>query len=119
MKPQTPATGISLEYDSDGTKAYRIDCDCSCADHSVSTWIEVSAFDEVGVDVVFYVKTWTPYDLSQGGLWMRIKKAANVLFKGVDTQEHGILLKEQAATNWICAVENSIKDMKSHMDYRD
>ena len=115
---QTPAKGIVEEYDDEGCKAYRVDCDCSNEDHAVSTWIEVSAFDEIGVDVNFYVKTWTPYDLASGGLWGRIKKACNILFKGVDTQEHNILLSEQVATNWIRAVEKAMQDVRDHKDYR-
>jgi hypothetical protein len=34
------------------------------------------------------------------------------LFTGVNKQEHEILLKPQAALNWVKAVENSIKDFE-------
>jgi len=116
MKAQKPAEGILKEYDTEDAKCYHIICDCTCEDHAVDTWIEVGAFDEMGVDVTFYVKTYTPHTVA--GIWDRIKAACNVLFKGVDTQMHSIFLKEQVARNWISAVENSIDDMKNHKDYR-
>lgn len=111
MQAQTPAKGISVDYDSNGAKSYLVSCDCTADDHAVNTWIEVSADQDFGVCVTFFVKTWTPASLAEGGLWARIKKAANILFKGVDTQEHDIILKEQAALNWISAVSNTIDDL--------
>jgi len=114
MQVEKPAHGISVEYDSDDTKAYRVNCDCMGDDHAVSTWVEVRADEDMGVDVIFYVKTWTPASLADGGLWQRVKKAVNVLFKGVDLQEHGILLREQAALNWIEAVGLAIIDVKKY-----
>jgi hypothetical protein len=116
MKAQEPAQGICKTQDWGDAKVYHIECDCTCEDHSVSTWIEVEAEEDFGTVVTFYVKTWTPYSLSQAGLWTRIRKAVSILFKGVDTQEHDIILKEQAARNWIAAVEKSIKDVKEHKE---
>jgi len=114
MKAQKPAVGILKEYDSEDARCYHIVCDCTCEDHAVDTWIEAEAEPDFGVCITFYVKTWTPASLAEGGLWQRIKKAANILFKGVDTQQHDIILKEQAATNWIAAVQKSIDDFKEY-----
>lgn len=114
MQAQEPAQGISAEYDTEDMKSYRINCDCTCEDHAVDTWIEVEAEPDFGICVSFFVKTWTPASLAEGGLWVRIKKAANILFKGVDTQTHDIILKEQVARNWIGAVESAITDLKEY-----
>lgn len=116
LKAQEPAKGIQETQDWGDAKVYHIECDCTCEDHAVSTWVEVEAEEDFGVVVTFYVKTWTPHSLAEGGLWERIKKAANILFKGVDTQEHDIILKEQAALNWISAVQKSMKDLKELKD---
>ena len=116
MKAQEPAQGISKVQDWGDAKMYHIECDCTCEDHAVSTWVEVEGDEDFGVTVAFYVKTWTPASLAEGGMWQRIKKAANILFKGVDTQEHDIILKEQAAKNWISAVEKAIEDVKQHKE---
>lgn len=113
MQAQEPAKGIMETQDwGDGSKVYHIECDCTCEDHAVSTWIDVEAEEDFGVVVTFYVKTWTPASLLEGGMWQRIKKAANILFKGVDTQEHDIILKEQAALNWVSAVNSTINDLQ-------
>jgi len=107
MQAQTPAKGVSETYNSNNMDSYHIECDCTAPDHSVSTWIEVGMEDEDMdyISVTFYVKTWTPFFT---GFWQRIKCAANILFTGVSTQEHGILLKEQNALNWITAVQKSL-----------
>ena len=112
IKAQTPASGISESSSLDNAKIYHIECDCTCEDHAVDTWIEVDAETDFGVNITFYVKTWTPYSLSTDGMWKRIKKAYNILVKGVDIQEHGIVLKEQAALNWVTAVQNAIADIQ-------
>lgn len=116
MTPQEPAKGIQETQDWGDAVAFHIECDCTCPEHGVDTWIEVEDEEDFGVVVTFYVKTWTPASLSQEGIWARIKKAANILFKGVDTQEHDIILKEQAARNWISAVEKTIERVKNHKE---
>ena len=45
-------------------------------------------------------------------MWDRVKQAAAILFTGVSKQEHEILLKPQAALNWIKAVENSVNNFE-------
>lgn len=118
MTPQEPAQGISVEYNTEDMKSYRVNCDCTCEDHAVDTWVEIEAEPDFGVCVSFFVKTWTPASLAEGGLWQRIKKAANILFKGVDTQEHDIILKEQAALNWVTAVQKAMKDLNEYKDQK-
>lgn len=114
MQAQEPAKGILAEYDTEDMKVYHIECDCTCEDHAVTTCIEVEREPDFGVVVTFYVKTWTPCSFAEAGLWERIKKACNILFKGVDTQEHDIILKEQAALNWCTAVRKAIDDVKKN-----
>lgn len=116
MQAQEPAKGILEEENWGNAKSYHIVCDCTTPDHALDTWIEVEAEPDFGVCVTFFVKTWTPYDLSRNGMWQRIKKAANILFKGFDTQQHDIILKEQAALNWITAVQKSMKDLKEYKE---
>jgi hypothetical protein len=111
MKPEQPATGVSKILDMGDTVCYRIDCVCNSQDHSVNTWIEVEqSWEDIDqISVMFFVKTYNRYNEN---IWQRIKQAAKILFTGVDEKEHEILLKPQAALNWIKAVEETIERMK-------
>lgn len=107
MKSEKPATGISKTAEFKDAVSYRIDCDCTSPTHSVDTWIEVDQpFSDVEmVSIRFHVNTYThPFS---DGFWQRVKNASKVLM-GVDEQQHEILLKLQAAKNWVSAVSNTI-----------
>jgi hypothetical protein len=113
MKAEKPATSISKTAEFKDSVCYRIECDCLSENHHVDTWIEVErTFDDLeDISVTFYVNTYThPF---ARGFWQRIKNAAKVLI-GVDEQQHEILLKPQAAKNWIQAVENSINNFEKN-----
>ncbi len=107
MKAENPATGISKIQEFSDTVCYRIECECTSSDHVVDTRVEVQRlWDDIpDISVMFYVTTYNKFPES---FWDRIKQAASILFTGVNKQEHEILLKPQAAKNWIQAVENSI-----------
>jgi len=111
MQPEKPATGISKTQEFSDTVCYRIDCECTSHDHAVDTHIEVQRlWDDIpDISVMFYVTT---YNKFPENIWNRVKQAASILFTGVNKQEHEILLKPQAALNWVKAVENSIKDFE-------
>jgi hypothetical protein len=111
MKAETPATGISKIQEFSDIVCYRIDCECTSHDHAVYTWIEVERiFDDIeDISVSFYL---TMYNKFPESFWDRVKQAATILFTGVSKQEHEILLKPQAAKNWIQAVENSINNFE-------
>jgi hypothetical protein len=111
MQPEQPATGVSKTFDSDKAVCYRIDCECTSHDHAVDTHIEVERlWDDIpDISVRFYMTTYNKFPES---FWNRVKQAAGILFTGVSKQEHEILLKPQAALNWVKAVENSIKDFE-------
>jgi hypothetical protein len=115
MKYEQPATGISKTIDLNKAICYRIDCVCTSKEHSVDTWIEVEQpWDDIDqISVMFYVNTYNKYNQN---IWQRIKQAAKILFTGVDEKEHEILLKPQAALNWIKAVEDTISKMKGQND---
>jgi hypothetical protein len=111
MQPEQPATGISKIFDSGKAVCYRIDCDCTSPEHKIDTWMEIEQpFEDCDqISVMFYVNTYNRYNQN---IWERIKQAAKILFTGVDEKEHEILLKPQAALNWIKAVEETLERMK-------
>lgn len=111
MNAETPAAGISKLFEHTDAVCYRIECECTSSNHSVDTWIEVErAFDDCeDISVRFYVNTYShPF---ARGFWQRLKNAGKVLL-GIDEQQHEILLKQQAAKNWISAVESAITEYK-------
>lgn len=119
MKSEKAATGISKIQEFSDTVCYRVDCECTSHDHSVDTRIEVERlWDDIpDISVRFYITTWNKFPES---FWDRVKQASAILFTGVNKQEHEILLKPQAAKNWIDAVEKSIKDFeKKHENKRN
>jgi hypothetical protein len=111
MKAQAPAQGISLTASYPGAKSYKIECECSDRDHAVDMWIEVDKDpDTKTVEVCFYVDTWTPFWYSG---FSRVKVAWNVLTKGVNRQEHHMILSKQAAFNLAKVVEQTVKELDS------
>jgi hypothetical protein len=109
MKAEKPATGISKIQEFSDSVCYRIECECTSHDHVVDTHIEVQRlWDDIpDISVMFYVTTYNKFPKN---IRDRVKQAASILFTGVSKQEHEILLKPQAAKNWIQAVENSINN---------
>ena len=92
--------------------SYLVECECTCEDHAVDTWIAVDRDSEVNdIDVTFYVKTHVP--IWNFGLFQRIKLAVLILFNGEVERQHSILLKPQVAKNWIVAVQQSIDDLEN------
>jgi hypothetical protein len=111
MKAQKPAQGISLIGDWGNARNYHIECDCSSSDHSVKMWIEVDKDKDIpDVQVSFYVDTWTPFWEDS---FSRIRTAWNVLFKGVNRQEHHIILNQQAALNLAKVIEATVNELDS------
>jgi hypothetical protein len=111
MKAQTPAKGISQTASYPDARSYKIECECSDRDHAVDMWIEVDGDpDTKDVEVGFYVDTWTP--VWDSG-FSRVKTAWNVLLKGVNRQEHHIILSKQAALNLAKVVEQTVKRLDS------
>ena len=111
MKAEKPATGISKIQESSDSVCYRIECECTSHDHAVDTRIEIEKqWDDIpDISVRFYLTTCNKFSEN---IWDRVKQAASILFTGVSKQEHEILLKPQAAKNWIQAVENSINNFE-------
>jgi hypothetical protein len=110
MKAEKPATSISKTAEFKDSVCYRIECDCLSENHRVDTWIEVDQpySDFKMVSIRFHVNTYThPFS---HGFWQRVKNACKVLM-GVDEQQHEILLKPQAAKNWVNAVNSTIKTL--------
>lgn len=115
MNAEKPATGITKIQEFSNTVYYRIDCECTSHDHVVDTKIEVQRpwTDGPDISVMFYVTTYNKFPQN---IWDRVKQAAAILFTGVNKQEHEILLNQQAAKNWISAVENAINEYKKDDD---
>jgi hypothetical protein len=111
MNAEKPAMGVAKIQDFGDRVCYRIECDCYSHDHAVDTIIEVERiFDDMpDISVRFYM---TMYNKFPRSFWDRVKQAASILFTGANKQEHEIILKPQAAKNWIQAVENSIKEFE-------
>lgn len=116
MEAQTPAEGILKRKSVSGDYAsYLIECECTCEDHAVDAWIEINKDDDVNdIDVSFYVKTYVP--VWHFGLFQRIKLAVSILFNGEVERQHSILLKPQAAKNWISAMQSSIDELEATKD---
>ena len=111
MKAQKPAQGISITADYPDAKSYKIECECTSRDHAVDMWIEVDRdLETKDVQVGFYVDTWTPFWDSG---FNRFKTAWNVLVKGVNRQEHHIILSTQSALNLAKVVEQSVNELNS------
>jgi hypothetical protein len=109
-KVQTPAEGIMQTGEWRDAKTYVIACECSDSEHQVNMWIEVDGDDETqDVQVGFYVDTWTPFWDSK---FNRFKAAWDILFKGVNRQEHHLLLRKQAAVNFAKTIEKVVKELE-------
>lgn len=89
--------------------AYRINCECTSQDHTVDCWIEVDHAFEDNPELLSITHYVTMYSKCYENLWQRIKAACNILFKGVDIKEHEILLTDEAARNWIKAIQSKLK----------
>lgn len=113
IKPQKPAEGISLEKDFGDAKVFNVECDCTSDDHAVKMWIEVQRDRDIpDVEVSFYVTTWTPL---WEGFGARLRAVYDILFKGVNKQEHHILLNKQSALNFSYAILNTVKEMEKNV----
>ena len=99
-----PLKGVSKLNDN----CLRVLCECMTPEHSVDCWIEVEhAFDD-GPDLISITHYVTIYSKPFDNIWQRIKSACNILFKGVDEKQHEILLTDEAARNWINAVNQKL-----------
>lgn len=109
MKAQEPAEGISKGKSWADAHTYKVECDCGDPDHALHTWVELQGDSDVkDVSVSFYVKTWIPvWDKK----FSRIRAAFSVLFGGTLEREHHVILNKQVATNFLAALDKSIKDL--------
>ena len=111
LNPQTPAEGILTTGIWDDAHSFRIGCECTDSEHDVDAWLEVNRdADLPGVELVFYVNTWTPYFANWGE---RLQAVYNILFKGVHRQQHTLLLKKQAALNVANAIKTTVERLSN------
>ena len=111
MKYQTPAQGIMQTGDWKDAKSFHIECECTDSNHAVNMWIEVDGDKDIqDVQVGFYVDTWTPFWDTK---FNRFKAAWNILVKGINRQEHHILLNKQAALNFAGAITETVKQLEN------
>lgn len=111
MKTQVPAQGIMLQGDYGDSKNFKIDCDCTSADHAVYMWIEVQRDPDIqDVEVSFYVTTWTRE------FWQnwpaRLRAVWDILVHGVHKQEHHMVLNKQSAINFAEAIKTTVKELE-------
>ena len=110
MNQQTPAEGIMSLGRWNDAHSFRIECDCSNADHDVVAWIEVSRDRECKtVDVEFFVEGTTPF--WQEG-FSRVRAAWNMLVHGYHREQHCLILRGQAARNFAAAIETSVQELE-------
>lgn len=102
---QEPQLGIAKISED----VYRVNCECTSNDHSVDCWIEVEQTDDEIPDLISISHYVTMYSKYNENIWDRIKSACNILFKGVDTKEHEIILKGEAAENWLNAIAHTVE----------
>lgn len=105
MKAQKPAQGISKWRKVGNSETFKVECDCSSDDHSVTTTVE--ADEDFGVTVSHWVKGYSP--LNGKSRWSAIFQ---LLFKGYYFDYHEIVMDKQTAKNWISAVDSAIKALE-------
>jgi hypothetical protein len=114
MNPETPAVGVSVAYRDAESESIRVECDCSSAEHSVLCWMEIEP-EENWASATIYVETTTPYNT---GFWQRIRMCWRILTQGYYKLEHNILLKEQALTTYIAALERTRTRLEEYRTHR-
>lgn len=135
--PNKPLKGISKIADYGDTVAYRIECECTDDDHSVTAFIEIdNPWDDdldgyrtpAEIQVEFFVNTTTPYwskgngiatynyENSLEAIWRvtknRVKAAYDILVKGSTPQSHTLILDEEATRNVANAMLDTIDELK-------
>lgn len=109
MKPEIPAQGISVDQVFKDAKVFNIECDCGSKDHAVKMWIEVNGDPDVqNVEVMFYVDAYNPVF---AGWKDRLKATFDILFCGVNKQQHSLLLNRQSAINLASAITKTVKEL--------
>lgn len=116
LTPQVPAEGISKrQLQLDDAESFHIECECTCEDHAVEAWIEIKSDKEFSeVEVTFYVDTYVP--VWNMNVFERVKTAFAILFGRPARRQHSILLKPQAAQNWVSAMQTSIDKLENKND---
>ena len=105
MKPETPAAGIMLRYDSGDMKTYLIDCECTDPDHAHT--LSVEADKDFGITVSIWTTAETPvWSVSRWRLMWQLLTTGTVKYNV------GIILKEQQALNYADALIKAIADVK-------
>lgn len=109
-RAQTPAEGISVLTDSDDYRTYRVDCECTSADHGFVTWVELDA-DEDTAGITFYVqtsvRTWNkPWR-------QKLKVVWDIITKGYYVTESDVLMRPQVLHNFI----QVLKDAEADIEY--
>jgi hypothetical protein len=107
MKTQQPATGIMQMGEWRDARCFRVACDCGTREHEVDAWIEVQDQDRT-VSVTFYAQLQTPFQ----NFGQRLRMAWAILTRGVYSQEHDLILNEQAARNFTAAIDRTLENFQ-------
>lgn len=111
LNPETPAKGIMINEKWRDAHSYTVRCECGSTTHNIDAWVEVDTDTETrDMTLTFYMETYTP---AITGFFSRVSAAVRILFSGYIKQEHSLILKEQAANNFLSAVQNSVKTLKT------
>ena len=115
ITPQIPAEGISKrQLQLDDAESFIVECECTSDAHAVEVWIEIEGDDEFAeVEVTFYVDTYVP--VWNMNVFERVKTAFAILFGNAARRQHSILLKPQAAQNWVSAMQTSIDKLEKQV----
>ncbi|HET8688645.1 MAG TPA: hypothetical protein VFM18_18680 [Methanosarcina sp.] len=117
MEAQKPAKGISQEREFNDASVYRVECECSCPDHSVAMWIEIDSDKETqDIQVAFFADTWTPW---WDRYYNRFKCIWKLLTTGIVRYEHHMILNKQAAINFATVILNDVKKLEEIKNERD
>lgn len=111
MRTQKPAEGISRGKTWPDAHTYKVECDCGDSDHAIDAWVEIDGGKDIpDVTVSFYIKSCLPvWDKK----FSRIRTAISVLFGGTAEREHHIIMNQQVATNFLSALDCSIKELEA------
>lgn len=102
---QKPAYGVSENKEYPGMKSFTVSCECGSTEHAITTWIEIDADKECKqLEISHWIECFQP--TFKRSRW---KAIWDLLWKGYSLEQHGIILTEQVARNWIAATEEAIK----------
>jgi len=105
MKSQTPAVGISTQYEDETSVSYDISCECTDPDHAHNLTVEIDADGLISVNISAILTT--PF-------WSmnRWKQIWTILTTGSIQVQESVILSKQSALNYSEALRASVERLE-------